>query len=466
MFSYIVPNVTLTLAEVRRVYEQVDRTARDPTHVCNPFAAAWAFCGFLAGALYQQKDAHVRRFWAWKDEQRRLKREAERQLYLEELASLREQEEAWQALLEQRRRTVRETLQERMRQHEWEALLLVLTTTDSAPVRDAVLTATTNIETMMSRGRDEMLRHFGQVLSAEELNRLQHALNGNISGRELKKLMRTPSKKPYDRPEKSIKQESVSSDLLIPKFPVCKGPAQKLLNYRFRQKLERVPEETLMEQQTRVQNWLWMVCAHRQKIERKSSRKYIPTLSLEQQPGFCYLHLFRREVRELIDWPRYPTLHEVCSWDPELRNEEVKFEFTREGVRLYHFKPGGNTDWKELEEINKTMGHVLVGAEKRSFADVAKSMQGHRVTRRRAREWFNGLTEEEYRRTVFEWGLGGIPRRTFNIQRWVDHSRSLQNLPPIRGMGLQATAFSNALARPTPIHQVPGYCYLSLFREE
>ena len=103
---------------------------------------------------------------------------------------------------------------------------------------------------MMSRGRDEMLQHFGQVLTAEELNRLQHALNGNINGRELKKLMRAPSKKPCDRPEKSIKQESVSSDLLIPKFPICKGPAQKLLNYCFQQKLERVPEETLMEQQT------------------------------------------------------------------------------------------------------------------------------------------------------------------------------------------------------------------------
>ncbi|KAF8632523.1 hypothetical protein AX14_010815 [Amanita brunnescens Koide BX004] len=223
--------------------------------------------------------------------------------------------------------------------------------------------------------------------------------------------MRAPSKKPYDRPEKSIKQESVSSDLLIPKFPICKGPAQKLLNYRFQQKLERVPEETLMEQQTRVQNWLWMVRAHRQKIERKSSRKYIPTLSLEQQPGFCYLHLFRREIRELIDWPRYPTLHEVCSWDPELRNEEVKFEFTREGVRLYHFRPGGNTDWKELEEINKTMGHVLVGAEKRSFADVARTMQGHQITRRRARDWFNGLTEEEYRRTVFDGDLEGYPNK-------------------------------------------------------
>ena len=82
----------------------------------------------------------------------------------------------------------------------------------------------------------------------------------------------------------------------------------------------------------RIQNWLWMVRAHRQKIERKSSRKYILEISLEQQPGFCYLHLFRREIRRLIDWPQYPMLHEVCSWDPELRNEEVKFEFTREGV--------------------------------------------------------------------------------------------------------------------------------------
>ncbi|KAF8702665.1 hypothetical protein AX14_014355 [Amanita brunnescens Koide BX004] len=477
MFSHIVPNVTLTLAEVRRVYEQTDRTPRDPMQVCNPFAAVWAVCGFLAGAIYQQKDAHVRCFWAWKDEQRCLKREAERQLYLEELASLREQEEAWQALLEQRRRTTRETLREQMRQREWEALLLVLTTTDSVPVRDAVLSAPTNIETMMSRGPEEMLHHFGQVLMAEELNRLQHALNGNIYGRELNKMMRehheklhgrryTPYEIPRRSPEKSIKQESVSSDLLIPKFPVCKGPAQRLVNYRFQQKLERVPEETIMEQQTWIQNWLWMVCANRQKIKRHSSRKYILTMSLEQQPGFCYLHLLRKEVRDLIDWPRYPTLHEVCSWDPELRNEEVKFEFTREGVRLYHFQPGGTTDWKELEEINKTMGHVLVGAERRTFADVARSMQGHRITRRRAREWFNGLTEEEYRRTVFDWALGGLPQWTYNIQGWVNHSRRLQNFPPTRGTGLQALAFSNALSRPTPIHQVPGYCYLILFKEE
>ena len=42
------------------------------------------------------------------------------------------------------------------------------------------------------------------------------------------------------------------------------------------------------------------------------------------------------------------------------------------------------------------MGHVLVGAERRSFTNVAKAMQGHRVTHRHAREWFNGLTEEEY----------------------------------------------------------------------
>ena len=69
MFSYIVPNITLTLAEVRRVYEQINKMPRDQTRICNPFAATWAVCGFLAGALYQQRDAHVRRFWAWKDEQ-------------------------------------------------------------------------------------------------------------------------------------------------------------------------------------------------------------------------------------------------------------------------------------------------------------------------------------------------------------------------------------------------------------
>ena len=57
-------------------------------------------------------------------------------------------------------------------------------------------------------------------------------------------------------------------------------------------------------------------------------------------------------------------LHEVCSWDPELQNEEIKFEFTCKGVHLYHFRPGGTLNWKELEEINKTMGHILIGVEK------------------------------------------------------------------------------------------------------
>ena len=83
--------------------------------------------------------------------------------------------------------------------------------------------------------------------------------------------MKLHCKKPYDCPDRLIKQESVSVDLHIPKFPVCKGLAQRLLNYRYQQKLEHIPEETLQEQQMRIQNWLWMV--------------------------------LRREIRELIDWP-------------------------------------------------------------------------------------------------------------------------------------------------------------------
>ena len=47
---------------------------------------------------------------------------------------------------------------------------------------------------------------------------------------------------------------------------------------------------------------------------------------------------------------------------------------------------------------------------------------------------------------VFEWVLGGLPQRTFNIERWVSYSHRLQNFPPLRGTGLQALAFSNALS--------------------
>ena len=51
---------------------------------------------------------------------------------------------------------------------------------------------------------------------AEELNRLQHMLNGNIKGQELKQLMRPHCKKPYTHPEQMIKQELVLVDLHIP----------------------------------------------------------------------------------------------------------------------------------------------------------------------------------------------------------------------------------------------------------
>ena len=136
----------------------------------------------------------------------------------------------------------------------------------------------------------------------------------------------------------------------------------------------------LQEQQTRIQNWLWMVHGHRQGISCKGMRKYIPEISIEQQPRFCYIHLFRKEICDMINWPWYPTLHEVCSWDPELWDE---------GVQLYHFHPGGNINWKELEEINKSMGHILAEVEQLSFADVAQSMAGHRITCQCAQEWFN-----------------------------------------------------------------------------
>lgn len=100
-----------------------------------------------------------------------------------------------------------------------------------------------------------------------------------------------------------IKQESVYVDLHVPAFPICKGPAQQLVNHCYQQKLNRVPKEMLQEQQTCIQNRLWMVHTHWQRIAQKGTQKYLPTILLEEQPGFCYLHLFRREICDLIDWP-------------------------------------------------------------------------------------------------------------------------------------------------------------------
>ena len=52
-----------------------------------------------------------------------------------------------------------------------------------------------------------------------------------------------------------------------------------------------------------------------------ANRRYRSWIPLDEQPGYCYLRLFKRELRDLIDWLAYPTLLEICSWEVKLRDE-------------------------------------------------------------------------------------------------------------------------------------------------
>ena len=143
-FNYIIPRAGLTLTEIGRIFET------DWAQEC----AVEITQTYYAGRLdTRQRDAHVRAYRGWRKEQRRQqqrqKRALETALWRQEQASIREQEEAWNALLEQRRQERRN--QERFDHHQKEieqqekTLLEVLNQFSSdEPVRQALFDTRSN----------------------------------------------------------------------------------------------------------------------------------------------------------------------------------------------------------------------------------------------------------------------------------------------------------------------------------
>ena len=97
-FNYIIPRAGLTLTEIGRIFET------DWAQECAVEMTQTYYAGRLDTC---QWDAHVRAYREWRKAQRRQqqrqKRALETALWRQEQASIKEQEEAWTALLEQRR---------------------------------------------------------------------------------------------------------------------------------------------------------------------------------------------------------------------------------------------------------------------------------------------------------------------------------------------------------------------------
>ena len=113
-----------------------------------------------------------------------------------------------------------------------------------------------------------------------------------------------------------------------------------------------------------------------------ANRKYRSWLPLDDQPGYCYLWLFKKELRDLINWPAYPTLLKICQWEVELRNDRAMVGLVKaKGRTVWHVEGRGDLSWAHLTKMKEDLGHILLGADQRSYAAVAARVASRWLTR-------------------------------------------------------------------------------------
>ena len=162
MFSYIIPNVTLSLHEVGAVYQ----VGWERSCGCNGQKPP-AF-----NELVARRDNHVLAWHRWKKEQqrdhsRRL-RELQRQDDIDAAAFRKAtQEKERAAVIAQRTERRHQTTLDTERQ-ELETLKRLLEDVPEGPVHDALLNTWSNVWMLWKDGGEAGLKHYGKVLSILE----------------------------------------------------------------------------------------------------------------------------------------------------------------------------------------------------------------------------------------------------------------------------------------------------------
>ena len=242
---------------------------------------------------------------------------------------------------------------------ELETLKRLLEQVPEGPVHEALLNTESNVFILWKDGGEATLKHHGKVLSTEERNKLQHALNGNIKDESTRRRGHwAHTVRPYDREQR----------------PTTKMPLGMIQKYRFERNLRKIPRETESDLRLRIYGWKWMtyVVTTLPRSHNGANGKYRPWISLDEQPRYCYLRLFKKELREHIDWPAYPTLLEICSWEVELRDDRAMVGLVKEkGRTVWHVEGRGDLSWAHLTKMKEDLGHILLGADQRSYAAVA-----------------------------------------------------------------------------------------------
>jgi hypothetical protein len=171
--------------------------------------------------------------------------------------------------------------------------------------------------------------------------------------------------------------------------------------------------------------------------------------------------LFKKEIRDKMDWPAYPMLREICNWEVELRDEGAHVVLVSKDGTLDHMEPRGHDTWEHIDQMVTFLGNVIVGADQRTYNAVAARAANRWLTRSNTRAMFRGTTPREWYNESFTWLVKGMPRAHRDINVWRDKVDRYSKLPPIRDPDL----WINRQPIEVPKVQRPGYCYLILFQE-
>ena len=157
---------------------------------------------------------------------------------------------------------------------------------------------------------------------------------------------------------------------------MAKIPLGMIQKYQFERNLQRILVETEEELKLRIYGWKWMTYAITTLPTSRrlggTNGKYRSWIPLDDQPGYCYLQLFKKELRDLIDWPAYPTLLEICQWEVELCDDRAMVRLVKaKGRTVWHMEGRGDLSWAHLTKMKDDLGHILLGADQRTYAAVA-----------------------------------------------------------------------------------------------
>ena len=198
-------------------------------------------------------------------------------------------------------------------------------------------------------GGEAALKHHGKVLLILEWNQLQHTLNRNIK-------------------DKSTRQWGHWAHTIRPYdwewWPMAKMPLGMIQKYQFERNLQRIPIETKDKLRSWIYTWKWMTyMVTTLPMSRRlggANGRYRPWAPLDEQPGYCYLQLFKWELRDQMDWLAYLTLLEICSWEVELHDEWAMVGLVKaQGRMVWHVEGRGDLSWAHLTKMKEELGHIL-----------------------------------------------------------------------------------------------------------